>query len=124
MEDLVIRSAREVQTTTIAEFYSVRLADFFRKPRNLVAHWIGSEGRFRVLERELWALDRYSNDAEREILAEIHQRMVEKEDLDYRWAQGVALKGWLFFHIPMTYAFLLFVLSHVLLAYGFHGGLA
>ena len=46
-----------------------------------------------------------------------------KEDLDYRWAQGVALKGWLFFHVPLTYALLLVIAAHVLLAYGFNGGL-
>lgn len=123
VEQLVLQSAREVQTTTIAEFYTTRLADFFQKPRNLFAHWLDSEGHFRRLERELWALDRYTNDREREILSEIHERMQLKEDLDYRWAQGVALKGWLFFHVPVTYAFLLVVASHVMLVYGFHGGL-
>ena len=47
--------------------------------------------------------------------------MREKEDLDYRWAQGVALKGWLFFHVPLTYALLVFVSAHVLLVLGFDG---
>lgn len=123
VEELVLQSAREVQTTTIGEFYTARLADYFARPRNLLAHWIDSTGRFRNLERELWALDRYANDREREILSEIHERMCLKEDLDYRWAQGVALKGWLFFHLPLTYAFLLAIAAHVLLVYGFHGGL-
>ena len=123
VEELVLQSAREIQTTTISEFYKARLATFFQKPRNLVQHWLHSEGRFRTLESELWALDRYSNDREREILSQIHERMRLKEDLDFRWAQGVALKGWLFVHIPLTYAFLLVALTHALLAYGFDGGI-
>jgi hypothetical protein len=123
VEELVLQCAREVQTATIGEFYTARLANFFSKPRNLFAHWIDSAGPFQDLERELWALRRYANDREREILEEIHERMCLKEDLDYRWAQGVALKGWLFFHLPLTYAFLLVIVAHVLLVYGFHGGL-
>ena len=123
VEELVLQSAREVQTTTIAGFYSSRLSDFFRKPRNLMIHWLDSQSRFRDLERELWALDRYANDREREILSEIHDRMCLKEDLDYRWAQGVALKYWLFVHIPLTYALAVLIVAHVLLVYGFDGGL-
>lgn len=121
VEQLVVQVARDVNTATIAEFYSARLADFFRKPRNLVIHWLDSSSRFRKLEHELFALDRYSNDEERKVLEEIHQIMIEKEDLDYRWAQGVALKYWLFFHVPMTYALMVIVAAHVLLVLGFDG---
>ena len=77
--------------------------------------------RFRQLEHELFALDRYSNDEERKVLDQIHQIMIEKEDLDYRWAQGVALKYWLFIHVPLTYALMVFVAAHVLLVLGFDG---
>ena len=89
----------------------------------LFAHLIDSGGHFRDLERELWALDRYANDREREILGEIQERIQLKEDLDYRWAQGIALKGWLFVHVPLTYALLVSIAVHVLLVFGFHGGI-
>jgi len=121
VEQLVVQVAREVNTVTISEFYSARLANFFSKPRNLVFHWLGSSSRFRDLEHELFALDRYSNDEERKVLEQIHQIMIEKEDLDYRWAQSIALKGWLFFHVPLTYALLVIVAAHVLLVLGFDG---
>jgi len=121
VEDLVVKSASSVNTTTIAEFYTARLADYFRKPHNLMFHWVDSSRPFRELERELFALDRYSNDEERQVLKQIHSIMLEKEDLDYRWAQGIALKGWLFAHVPLTYAFGVVVAAHVLLVLGFDG---
>lgn len=121
VEDLVLRSAAEVQTTTIADFYSAQLADFFRRPRNFVFHLLDSPRPSRVLARELWALDRYANDREREILSAIHERVRAKDDLDYQRAQQLALKGWLFFHIPLTYALMLLAVLHILLVYGFQG---
>lgn len=120
-EQLVVQVSHDVNTETIAEFYSARLADFFQKPRNLILHWLDSSSRFRQLEHELFALDRYCNDEERKVLDQLHQVMIEKEDLDYRWAQGVALKGWLFFHVPLTYALMVIVAAHVLLVLGFDG---
>jgi hypothetical protein len=121
VEQLVVQVAKDVNTETIAEFYSARLADFFRKPQNLVLHLVDSSARFSKLEHELFALERYSNDQERKVLDQIHQIMVEKEDLDYRWAQGMALKGWLFVHVPATYALMVIVAAHVLLVLGFNG---
>ena len=120
-EQLVVQVARDVNTETIAEFYSARLADFFRQPRNLFFHLIDSSARFHKLENELFALDRYSNDEERKVLDQIRQIMIEKEDLDYRWAQGIALKGWLFVHVPTTYALMVIAAAHVLLVLGFDG---
>jgi hypothetical protein len=121
VEQLVVQVAKDVNTATIAEFYSARLADFFRKPRNLIFHLVDSSTRFRALEHELSALERYSNDEELKVLGQIHQIMIEKEDLDYRWAQGVALKYWLFVHVPLTYALMVITAAHVLLVLGFNG---
>ncbi len=121
VEQLVVQIARDVNTETIAEFYSARLADFFRKPRNFFYHLIDSSTRFHKLEHELFSLDRYLNDEERKVLDQIHQIMIEKEDLDYRWAQGLALKGWLFVHVPLTYGLMVIVTAHVLLVLGFNG---
>jgi hypothetical protein len=121
-QDLVLRSAREGQTTAIADFYGVRLAEFFRGPKNLWFHLLDSPRPYRNLARELDSLGRYANTEERELLAQIGERVRQKDDLDYQWSQQIALRAWLFVHVPVTYAMLILIFVHVLLAYGFDGG--
>ena len=74
-------------------------------------------------QRELRALGRYATPKERDVLSEISERIKVKNDLDYQRAQQGALKGWLFVHIPLTYSLIIAVVPHVLLVYGFHGGI-
>ena len=57
-------------------------------------------------------------------MARTHGCVRLEDDLDYRWAQQLALRGWLFFHVPLTYALMAVALLHVLLALGFAGDLA
>jgi hypothetical protein len=123
VEELVLDCARKVQTTTISDFYSERLVDFLRRPRYFAYHLADSALAYQNLEREMWALDRYLNPEEREVLEQIHECVRLKNDLDYQWTQQLALRGWLFFHIPMTYSLMIFAALHVLLAFGFDGDL-
>lgn len=121
VEEFVLKSAREVQTTTISDFYSERLVDFLRRPRHFAYHLADSPRAYQNLEREMWALERYLNLEEREVLEKIHECVRLKDDLDYQWTQQLALRGWLFFHIPMTYSLMIVAALHVLLALGFSG---
>ena len=47
-----------------------------------------------------------------------------KDQLDFHQAMQGLLKGWLFVHIPLTYALLLFALVHLVLVYAFSGARA
>jgi hypothetical protein len=42
--------------------------------------------------------------------------------LDYHRALQLALKLWLFVHIPLTYGLLIFTALHIVLVFGFSGG--
>ena len=123
VEELVVGCAREHQTTTISDFYASRLEKFFRTPRNFANHLMGWTRAMRELEREIEAMDRYLNDDEREVLAQILERAQLKDDLDYQWARQLLLKGWLFVHIPLTFSLLILVGLHVFVVYGFRGNL-
>jgi hypothetical protein len=123
VEELVLQCAREVQTTTISDFYSERLADFLSRPRHFVYHLADSARAYQNLEREMWALERYLNLEERAVLEKIHECVRLKDDLDYQWTQQLALRSWLFFHIPMTYSLMIVAGLHILLALGFAGEL-
>jgi hypothetical protein len=123
VEDLVVECAREHQTTTISDFYTNRLDQFFRAPRNIIYHLAGWTRPIRELEREIAAMDRYLNDSEREVVAQILERASLKDDLDYQWARQLILKGWLFVHIPLTFSLLILLALHIFVVYGFRGNL-
>ncbi len=122
VEELVLKSASETKTTTLVDFYADRLIAYFQGPRDLIFHLIDSDRPAHRLLGDLWALERYANPKERELIAQIAERVRLKEDLDYQHAQQWTLKGWLFVHIPLTYCLLVVAALHALLAYGFHGG--
>jgi hypothetical protein len=123
VEELAVECAREHQTTTISDFYTDRLDQFFRAPRNITYHLAGWTRPLRELEREMVAMERYLNDNEREVLAQILERARLKDDLDYQWARQALLKGWLFVHIPLTFSLLILVTLHIFVVYGFRGNL-
>lgn len=123
VEDLVVECSREHQTTTISDFYTDRLDQFFRGPRNVIYHLAGWTRPLRELEREIAAMDRYLNDGEREVAGQILECARLKDDLDYQWARQMLLKGWLFVHIPLTFSLLILVALHVFVVYGFRGNL-
>lgn len=123
VEELVVESARANQTTTISDFHRDQLAPFFRGPRNFLYHALGWNRPLRELEREIAGLDRYLNDDEREALAQITERVREKDTLDYQWARQLLLKGWLFIHIPLTFSLLVLIVIHLFVVYGFRGNL-
>ena len=119
VEKLVLQCAEESEPAALGEFYSTRLSRFLEAPRHLVSHLLDSDQPYQMLERELSGLRRYAGPREREILSEIAERMRLKNDLDYQWAQQLALKSWLFVHIPLTYSLLILAAAHVLLVGGF-----
>ncbi len=123
VESLILKSARENTSTTLADFYQQRLARFFESPRHTALHLLESDRPRHALLGEFAALDRYLNDDERCVHADITELIKLKDDVDYQYAGQAALKYWLFLHIPATYSLLIFSFFHVLLVYAFHGGI-
>jgi hypothetical protein len=121
---LVVQSVAEADVTTIADYYTHRLAVFFERPRNFWRHLIQSAGPRHEYLRELSDLDRYLSDVERPIAAKLTTLVEVKDDLDYQHALQFTLKTWLFAHIGLTYAMLLLAAMHAVLAYAFAGGVA
>jgi hypothetical protein len=121
VHELAMRSVTESASNTIAGYYANRLFDFFSGPRDLLAHLAGSRGPLNRKLGELRSLRRYLNDGERGLVDEIEARVVLKDNLDHQYALQLLLKGWLFVHIPATYALILVVAVHAVLAYAFAG---
>lgn len=120
--DLATRSVEDTASGTVAGYYADRLKPYFDRPRHRWAHLIGSKRPLRRLCRELGALERYLSDAGKSTLKEIEARVVAKDNLDYQHTWQGLLKGWLFLHLPLTYATLVAIPVHVVLAYAFAAG--
>ena len=122
VEDMISKAVQEHGSRTLPEFYNKRLRNFFAGPRNFLAHIVESRRPYHHLAGRMDALNRYLNDEEKLILAEIHDRVSTKDHLDYQFAGQALLKYWLFVHIPLTYGMLFCVLTHALTVYVFMGG--
>jgi len=121
-EMLALRSMPDAHSTTIADFYTRHLEDFFDGPRNLTLHLLEVRRPLHVLQNQIADLHRYLNARERETLDKIALLVRQKDGLDYHQALQLLLRGWLFVHIPLTYSLLIFSAVHVVLVYAFSGG--
>ena len=121
VEALATKSLKETGSNTIASYYVDRLQPFFSGPSNLFAHLHQSQAAVSKIRRELSSLHRYQKKGGQEILAEMEELVVAKDNLDYQLAMQSVLKFWLFLHIPLTYAMLLVSVVHVVLTYAFSG---
>jgi hypothetical protein len=112
----------DAKSPFIAEFYARRLAPFFSAPKNFWLHLAESRRPVNALFAELEDLRRFANDIEREKIEKLAALVRQKDGLDYHRALQLALKLWLFVHIPVTYGLLIFTALHVILVFGFSGG--
>jgi hypothetical protein len=112
----------DAKSPVIAEFYAKRLAPFFDGPENLWLHVFESRRPVSALLAELNDLRRFTSEAERATLDKLAALVRRKDGLDYHRALQLALKLWLFVHIPLTYGLLIFTVLHIVLVFGFSGG--
>jgi peptidoglycan biosynthesis protein MviN/MurJ (putative lipid II flippase) len=112
----------DAKSPVIAEFYARRLALFFAGPKNLWLHVVESRRPLNALIAELDDLRRFANETERVTLEKLTALVRQKDGLDYHRALQLALKLWLFVHIPLTYGLLIFTALHIVLVFGFSGG--
>jgi len=114
--------AFDAPTPFIAEFYTQRLAPFFAGPKNGWRHFFESRRPLNALMAELEDLRRFANAAEQEKIEKLAALVRQKDGLDYHRSLQLALKQWLFVHIPLTYGLVVFTLAHLVLVFGFSGG--
>jgi hypothetical protein len=112
----------DAKSPFIADFYARRLAPFFAGPKNFWLHLGESRRPLNALVAELADLRRFANDAEREKIEKLATLVRQKDGLDYHRALQLALRLWLFVHIPLTYGLLIFTALHIALVFGFSGG--
>ncbi len=123
-ESLALESVAAGQTTTIADFYSGQLADFFRGPRHFWHHLLEGVVPIDGLRSRMEDLNRFLTPEQSERLAKLGDLVQQKDGLDHQYALQSSLKWWLFIHIPLTYSLLIATGLHVVLVHGFSLGVA
>jgi hypothetical protein len=121
-EDLVVKAERELQSSSLTDFYTAHIGPYMRwKPGVSLALGAMGRSRQRRLEDRIVHLRRYLADQELPVLEELRDLVDTKRNLDYQYSAQRLLKIWLFVHIPFTYSLLLFAIAHGLLALNFVG---
>jgi hypothetical protein len=106
----------------ITDLYTTHLGDFFQGQRNFTAHLIGSQRPLKRLTDAIDNLSRYVDQQSQEKLAFIKNLVVEKDRLDFARVSLGLTRGWLFVHVPVTYALIVLTVLHVLVVYSFSSG--
>ena len=106
----------------IADLYTNHLREFFQGHRNFTAHLIGSQRPLKRLTGEIDTLSHYVDLQSQEKLVAIKKLVVEKDRLDFARVYLGLTKGWLFVHVPVTYALTVLVVVHILVVYAFSSG--
>jgi hypothetical protein len=122
--EVVLESVSASGATTLADFYSARLLEYFDQPRALAYQLRPTTARRRALMREMHDVRRYLSDQERDCCERLFSLVRRKDDLDFQEARQKLLKQWLFIHIGLTCMLVLVAMLHGLLAHAFHGGVA
>lgn len=115
-EALVLRCTQETGSDTLARYYLENLDWFFRRPRFVWSHALGSDQRGRRWARQQVAtVRRYLDQKEREYLDRLARLAYHKNGVDFHYGAQSAMKGWLFAHLPLTAAFLVLAAWHLAL---------
>jgi hypothetical protein len=122
--DVVLESVTASGATTLADFYTARLYDFFGRSRGWGYFWRPTTALRRGLMREMQDFRRYLTEPELAGCERLFALVRRKDDLDFHDARQKLLKLWLFAHIALTCALVALALVHGLLAHAFHGGAA
>ena len=119
VQAIALASVSKSKSTTIADFYAAELDPFFAQPRFFLEHLLDSNIQFNRLLRRTTELNRFLGVNERADMEEILRLLQAKYRLDHHYSLQLALKLWLFIHIPLTYGLLVFSALHVALVYAF-----
>ncbi len=121
-EKLALQAIPEAKATTLADFYARELSGYFSAPHNFWASLRGSRRSLNFLLGSLAETKRYFTKVEQANADQLAELIREKDALDNQRTGQLILKGWLFFHIPLTYGLIVFSAVHVVLVYAFSGG--
>ncbi|MBS0664348.1 MAG: hypothetical protein JSR48_13870 [Verrucomicrobia bacterium] len=121
-EAAALQAIPEHGATTLADFYNRDLSAYFAGPQPFWRSIFSTRRRLNLLLGSLAETRRYLTASENANADRLADLIRQKDALDFQRSSQLALKAWLFVHIPLTYALLLYSVVHVVLVYAFSGG--
>jgi hypothetical protein len=121
-ENVVLQSAEQTDSSTVADFYHAHLSAFFSAPKNFLQHLMASNRGLFALLAEIADMERYLSPEERVFVERLRELVQRKDELDFHHALQTTLKSWLFVHVPIAYSLLILAVLHLVLVYAFSGG--
>ncbi|MGI9406499.1 MAG: hypothetical protein ACR2O4_09020 [Hyphomicrobiaceae bacterium] len=121
-ETLALASAQQLGSDAVSDLFAHHLHAFFEGPRNLVAHLRGSRRPLKQMLFQLQNVERDVSPPGDKILRELRALVEGKDRLDFQYAHEMALRAWLFVHVPAAYALVTLSLWHVAIVYAFTSG--
>jgi hypothetical protein len=103
----------------VIDLYTNHLRSFFQGQRNSAAHLVGSQRPLKKLTDEIDNLSGYVDERNQAKLAAIRTLVVEKDRLDFARVYLALAKGWLFVHVPVTYALIVLMVLHIVVVHAF-----
>ncbi|MFY0613340.1 MAG: hypothetical protein JXQ99_17540 [Hyphomicrobiaceae bacterium] len=119
---LLLLSSQQASFRLFQELYDATLHDFFKAPRNAIAHLRGSNRPLKRLMFELDAIEPNLNREDHQLLVDLKGLVTSKNQLDFKSAHEAALRVWLFVHVPATYALVVLSVLHALIVYAYRSG--
>lgn len=124
VEKLVHKAMERGNALSIVEIYSKELASYFNNHNNIIAHLFSNGRSKKRMIGTLRSIERYLDSDGKQTLSELIELVEAKDNLDFYYVNGGALKVWPFFHISAVCALIIAIIVHVLIAYAFTSGIA
>lgn len=118
-EALVLATEGNARPSLASLKYADQLGSFFTKPCNFLAHLRASRSPQATHSSQFNEMDRYIGSEDRENFEKLRDLVAEKHMLDYQYSLQLALRLWLFIHIPLSYSLLIFSVLHIILVHSF-----
>lgn len=123
-EALVLASGEGASPSLAALRYADQFGMFFTKPANFWAHLLESRSAQAAHTSQFDEMERYVEKGELKMFAELRDLVAQKHLLDYQYSLQLALRLWLFVHIPLSYSLLIFSVFHLVLVHSFSAAVA
>ncbi len=118
-EALVLANGEGKSPSLAAVRYADQFGLFFTKPANFWAHLFESRAPQAAHASQFDEMERYIEKGEMKMFAELRDLVAQKHLLDYQYSLQLALRLWLFIHIPLSYSLLIFSVLHLVLVHSF-----
>jgi hypothetical protein len=112
---LVDQAVREEGSDTILRLYQDYLATYFIRPRSTFNILLGNHRNVFEIVHQIDATARFCNANELILLKQLKELVTRKSRIDRQYAYQLAMKLWLFIHIPAVTGLILFTFWHLML---------